>query len=181
MAHIHLPSCGPLCRCTVVLAALFPALLLAQPQPTRGIGIYPGRPSEYFGPTLVPDTGQRNLALHRAVYQSAAHDKNLTAQLLTDGERTGATPVHLSVRRNGQPLNTADREKTINESEWSSIVVEGAEATLSYEWTGMTVDADEVVLEGYVAYDDLRDFDGYTLKPPPSRPTPCPAPHIAAR
>ena len=164
MANIHLPYLGPILRRSILLATLCPALLPAQVQPSRGIGIYPGRPTEYFGPTLVPDNDQRNLALHRAVYQSSAHDKNLTAQLLTDGERTAGQPARLTVCRNGHPLTTADREKTLNESEWSSIVVEGDEATLTYEWEGMTVDADEVVLEGYVAYDDLRDFDGYTLK-----------------
>ena len=71
--------------------SLFLALLLlpsafSQQPHTRGLGIYPGRPTEYFGPTLVTDKAQRNLALHRAVYQSSSHDKNLTAQLLTDGE-----------------------------------------------------------------------------------------------
>ncbi len=136
----------------------------AQVQQTRGIGIYPGRPSEYFGPAPKADTSSRNLALHRAVYQSSAHDKNLTAQLLTDGEISTGEPPHLIVLRNGKPLPTAERELATNESEWSNIMVEGAQATLAYEWKGMTVEADEVVLEGYVAYDDLRPNEGYTLK-----------------
>ena len=135
-----------------------------QAQPSRGIGIYPGNPAEYFGPTFETDMSPHNLALHRAVYQSSAHDKNLTAQLLTDGERSTKMPAWLVVRKNGEPLPTSDREKTINESEWSSIVVEGREATLSYEWTGMTVDADEVVVEGYVAYDGLESFTGFAMK-----------------
>ena len=35
---------------------------------TRGIGVYPGDPKEYMGPTLVTDANAyRNLALHRPV------------------------------------------------------------------------------------------------------------------
>jgi len=54
---------------------------------TRGVGIYPGDPSEDFGPTLVPDASStyRNLALHRPAYHSSSYDYNLTAQLVTDG------------------------------------------------------------------------------------------------
>ena len=53
---------------------------------TRGIGVYPGDPKEYTGPTLVADAhSYRNLALHRPAYQSSAYDYNLTAQLITDG------------------------------------------------------------------------------------------------
>ena len=36
---------------------------------TRGIGVYPGDPREYTGPSLVADThSYRNLALHRPAY-----------------------------------------------------------------------------------------------------------------
>jgi Exo-beta-D-glucosaminidase Ig-fold domain/F5/8 type C domain/Glycosyl hydrolases family 2/Glycosyl hydrolases family 2, sugar binding domain len=59
---------------------------------TRGIGVYPGDPKEYMGPSLKNDaTRYRNLALHRPAYQSSAYDYNLTAQLITDGIKTGAT------------------------------------------------------------------------------------------
>ena len=64
----------------------------AQPS-TRGVGIYPGDPAQYDGPTLVTDaTTYRNLALHRPAYQSSAYDYNLTAQLVTDGIRPGDNP-----------------------------------------------------------------------------------------
>ncbi len=57
-------------------------------QSTRGIGVYPGDPSEYTGPALVVDSATyRNLALHRPAYQSSSYDYNLTAQLITDGIR----------------------------------------------------------------------------------------------
>ena len=73
---------------------------LAMAQQNRGIGIYPGRPSEYFGPKLVQDNELRNLALHRAVYQysaNASYDNNLTAQLLTDGIVSQGEPAWLEV------------------------------------------------------------------------------------
>jgi hypothetical protein len=57
------------------------ALVSNAQQYTRGIGVYPGDPKEYTGPSLVVDaTTYRNLALHRPAYQSSAFDYNLTAQ-----------------------------------------------------------------------------------------------------
>ena len=62
-------------------------------QYTRGLGVSPGDPKEYAGPHLVVDSsGYRNLALHRAAYQSSAYDYNLTAQLVTDGITEGTLP-----------------------------------------------------------------------------------------
>ena len=152
---------------TIFLALIcWAATIQAQVEQTRGIGIYPGRPSEYFGPTIVQDNVLRNLALHRAVYQSSSHaayDGNLTAQLLTDGIIHHGEPAWLEVCRNDQPLNTADREKTLNESEWSSVVTEGSLATLSYSWHGMVVEPDEIVVEGFVAYDEEQPFHGYQI------------------
>jgi hypothetical protein len=53
---------------------------------TRGIGVYPGAPEDFFGPSFVIDsTTYRNLALHRPATHSSAYDYNLTAQLVTDG------------------------------------------------------------------------------------------------
>ena len=48
---------------------------------TRGVGIYPGDPKEFTGPSLVADAANyRNLALHRPAYQSSAYDYNLSLQ-----------------------------------------------------------------------------------------------------
>ena len=53
---------------------------------TRGVGVYPGDPKDYSGPSMVVDeTNYRNLALHRPAYHSSSYDYNLTAQLVTDG------------------------------------------------------------------------------------------------
>ncbi len=53
---------------------------------TRGIGVYPGEPGAFFGPSFVIDSKTyRNLALNRPASQSSAYDYNLTAQCVTDG------------------------------------------------------------------------------------------------
>jgi hypothetical protein len=74
-----------------VTRILLPALLCATSafaagDFTRGVGVYPGDPAAFQGPTLVPDTATyRNLALHRPAFASSNYDYNLTAQLITDG------------------------------------------------------------------------------------------------
>lgn len=141
------------------VASVTPALA----QQTRGIGIYPGNPEEYFGPRIQQDSKFRNLALHRAVYQSGAHDLNLTAQLLTDGVTSKEQPAFLDVLANGKPLPSNERELTINNSEWSRIPVTGSEATLEYLWSNMDIEADEIVVEGFVAYDQDVPFSGFDI------------------
>ncbi|MGA3260359.1 MAG: discoidin domain-containing protein [Bryobacteraceae bacterium] len=65
------------------LAAL---LALGAQDYTLGVGVYPGDPQQNFAPTFRLDGATyRNLALHRAAYQSSSYDYNLTAQLVTDG------------------------------------------------------------------------------------------------
>jgi hypothetical protein len=75
----------------LIFASALVSCSWAQQQYTRGIGVYPGDPSEYAGPTFVIDGSYRNLALHRPAYQSSAYDYNLTAQLITDGIREQAS------------------------------------------------------------------------------------------
>ena len=69
--------------CLPFLAA---ALALGAQQYTLGVGVYPGDPQQNFAPTFrVDGATYRNLALHRAAYQSSSYDYNLTEQLVTDG------------------------------------------------------------------------------------------------
>ena len=70
-----------------LLAALSCAApALAAGDYTRGIGVYPGDPSAFHGPSLVPEAASyRNLALHRPATASSNYDYSLTAQLVTDG------------------------------------------------------------------------------------------------
>ena len=146
---------------TLILCSTMPSM--AQ-ENSRGIGVYPGNPLEYFGPKMEKDTAYRNLALHRAVYQSGAHDLNLTAQLLTDGVVATSQPAFLEVLANGKPLPHNERKLTINNSEWSRIPVEGSTATLTYRWSNMDIEADEVIVEGFVAYDQDKPFEQYSMQ-----------------
>ncbi len=79
---------------------------------TRGVGVYPGAPDEFFGPDLVPDTSgsYRNLALLRSAYASSSYDYNLTPQLITDGLAETRMPDWVVGVANGQILPKPDRE-----------------------------------------------------------------------
>ena len=98
-------------RQTVLLVFLTALALEAQPY-TRGVGVYPGDPREDFSPALVPDTQTyRNLALHRAAYQSSSYDFYQTAQLITDGIKDTSLPRWISL-----PLAIAARSRGRNAS-----------------------------------------------------------------
>ena len=79
---------------------------------TRGVGVYPGAPEEFFGPALVPDTSgtYRNLALLRPAVASSSYDYNLTAQLVTDGIVDTKMPEWIVTVVNGQILPKQERE-----------------------------------------------------------------------
>ena len=145
---------------TLILCGTMPSMA----QHSRGIGVYPGNPKEFFGPKIEKDTVYRNLALHRAVYQSGAHDLNLTAQLITDGVIAENQPAFLQVFTNGKTLPHNERKLTINNSEWSRIPVQGSTASLTYLWSNMDIEADEVIVEGFVAYDQDKPFEQYSMQ-----------------
>jgi hypothetical protein len=70
----------------LVAALLCAASAFAAGDFTRGVGVYPGDPAAFHGPTLVPEIATyRNLALHRPATASNNYDFSLTAQLITDG------------------------------------------------------------------------------------------------
>ena len=96
-------------------------------QYTRGIGVYPGDPREYKGPTLVVDAKTyRNLGLHRPAYQSSAYDYNLTAQLITDGIKQTALPQWIVTSTSDVPvLPKTEREVFLDGNVTSSIEVKG--------------------------------------------------------
>jgi len=78
---------------------------------TRGVGVYPGAPEEYWGPTLLSGgSEERNLALHRPAFHSSSYDYNLTAQLITDGIRETVSPEWTAVSVDGSELAMDDRE-----------------------------------------------------------------------
>ncbi|MCI5582031.1 MAG: discoidin domain-containing protein [Phocaeicola plebeius] len=131
---------------------------------TRGIGHYPGNPSEDFSPDLKPDLeNYRNIALHRAAYQSSSHDYNLVAQLVTDGILSAEAPRYLT-------LTTPDGAKPRREQEWaidfgpySNNLVEGEDTYLQLTLHNYAKKADRVYVRGAVAYDEKKATQGYTI------------------
>lgn len=106
---------------------------------TRGIGVYPGDPAQYDGPTLVAgDAGTyRNLALHRPAYQSSAYDYNLTAQLVTDGVKEQALPQWVvTSTSSGGILPKQEREDFLDGNPTSSVDVTGDQPWVEFDLQG---------------------------------------------
>ena len=122
-----------------LLASSLIAPCVAQSQQyTRGLGVYPGDPKQYDGPSLdVDSAAYRNLALHRPAYQSSAYDYNLTAQLVTDGikQTTSPTWVVTSTSDRGV-LPKTEREAFLDEGVVSSIDVTGDSPWVQFDIEG---------------------------------------------
>ncbi len=105
---------------------------------TRGIGVYPGDPREYTGPTLVADTHTyRNLALHRPAYQSSAYDYNLTAQLITDGIKETSLPQWIETSTSSAGvLPKTEREVFLDGNVTSSMDVSGDSQWVEFDIKG---------------------------------------------
>lgn len=108
---------------------------------TRGIGVYPGAPSEDFSPIITYDTSTyRNLALLRPAYHSSSYDYNLTAQLVTDGIKDAAMPSWVSVSLNPfEPLPKYEREALLDH--WAATITElkGEKPSILIEMAGGTI------------------------------------------
>ncbi len=105
---------------------------------TRGIGMYPGAPSENFSPELVADnTAYRNLALLRPAYHSSSYDYNLTAQLVTDGIKDTHLPtwVGVSMNRMGD-LPKAEREVLLDHFPASLVPLRGTNPSVQVQLGG---------------------------------------------
>jgi len=115
------------------------AVLTAHAQKyTRGIGVYPGDPKEYMGPTIVAEgNAYRDLALHRPAYQSSAYDYNLTAQLITDGIKESSMPQWIETSTSnagGLPKN--ERELFLDGNVTSSLNVSGDSPWVEFDLKG---------------------------------------------
>ncbi|WP_109486291.1 glycosyl hydrolase 2 galactose-binding domain-containing protein [Occallatibacter savannae] len=147
-------------NCFFVAYFLFAASAFAQNY-TRGVGVYPGDPKEFTGPSLVVDsTNYRNLALHRPAYQSSAYDYNLTAQLVTDGIRETAPPQWIETSTsNAGVLPKRERELFLDGNVTSSVDVSGDNAWVEFDLRGggKTPELDRIDLY-------LRKIYGHSLK-----------------
>lgn len=124
---------------------------------TRGIGIYPGNPSENFAPSLVPDNqNYRNIARLRPAWHSSSYDYNLTAQLVTDGIITIEMPYFISVSSDKGFLKKNEREWFFDGKSDSRYRMTGTDIWLQLD---MRPDAPEITrmyLAGGVTYDEKK-------------------------
>ncbi len=121
----------------VALSLMAVASLAAQNY-TRGVGVYPGDPKDYFGPSMrVDTTTYRNLALHRPAYQSSSYDYNLTAQLVTDGIKETRLPrwVVTSTSQQGL-LKKNERERPLDHNPLTVVELKGTGGWVQIELGG---------------------------------------------
>ena len=131
---------------------------------TKGIGIYPGNPTENKAPVLKKDFVYRNVALNRMACASSSLDYNLTAQLATDGILSSGEPSAITVSTNSGLLDLRDKEKTFDGNVVSSNVLTGSDAFIQFDWTGMKIDLTSLHLLGEVAFDPKVSTKGYTIQ-----------------
>jgi len=148
---------------TILLAA---SALSAQVY-TRGVGVYPGDPRQYFGAVQLPDSrGSRNLALHRPAYQSSAYDYNLTAQLVTNGIIDNTLPRWLSVSTSQQGvLPKQDREHALDHNMTTTVNFAGPTGWIELDLEGgdTPLEIDSVELAGLRAQSDRLRPAGWQI------------------
>ena len=121
------------------------ALSVSAQSYTRGIGVYPGDPKDYFGPTFkIDSTTYRNLALRRPAFHSSSYDYNLTPQLVTDGIKETRLPRWIAVATAKGELKKEEREGLVDDNPvtgvelrapgaWVQIELRGGEAALEVD------------------------------------------------
>jgi hypothetical protein len=134
------------------LLALATIMAFAEQKHTRGVGVYPGNPSEDFAPGMIPDpTTYRNLALHRPAYHSSSYDYNLTAQLLTDGIKESKLPRWIATTLSTSGLaKKNEREFLLDHNSTSNINLGGPSGWIQFELGGETVEIDRIDLDATI-------------------------------
>jgi len=134
----------------LVAALLCAASAFAAGDFTRGVGVYPGDPAAFHGPTLVPEIATyRNLALHRPATASNNYDFSLTAQLITDGIIDHRLPRWLVCSTSsGGILPRSERENLVDQYPSTGVDITGTRGWVQVEQAGRyeprTVDHIEV-------------------------------------
>jgi beta-galactosidase/beta-glucuronidase len=123
---------------TILALCLAAAATAHAEEYTRGVGVYPGDPKEYSGPTPRIDASTyRNLALRRPAYHSSAYDYNLTAQLVTDGIKATSPPRWLATTTSDRGLLAKNEREWIFDSNWvTGVDLKGPSAWLEVEIGG---------------------------------------------
>jgi len=137
----------------IIVIALMALPALSGQQSTLGVGVYPGDPKENFAPSSRLDGTYRNLALHRAVYQSSSYDYNLTGQLITDGIKDTKLPRWVVVSTSDQgELKKNEREWLLDHNWVTSVSLKGTGGWVQVELAGGEVarDVDHVDIDARV-------------------------------
>jgi hypothetical protein len=128
---------------------------------TRGLGVFPGAPSEFFGPELIAaEPLYRNLALRRPAYHSSSYDYNLTAQLVTDGIKDTRLPQWVVVWAGGaEPLGKLERETILDHSHVHVVELRGPHPAATIELLGgdSVPEIDRVQLNLHVPFNMPHD------------------------
>jgi Exo-beta-D-glucosaminidase Ig-fold domain/Glycosyl hydrolases family 2/F5/8 type C domain/Glycosyl hydrolases family 2, sugar binding domain len=148
----------------ILIIILFQALLLSACKHnshdyTRGVGIYPGDPSEDFSPDLVADQNTyRNIARLRSAWSSSSYDYNLTAQLVTDGLIEDQMPEYIKVTTNRGEVPRNEREWLLDQNSVTEMTLEGNDVWVQYEVNSESKPAliDRVSLNGTLNYNDKK-------------------------
>jgi len=141
------------------LAALLP---LGAQQYTLGVGVYPGDPKQNFAPSFrVDSTTYRNLALHRAAYQSSSYDYNLTAQLITDGIVETKLPHWVVVSTSEHGVVAKHERENVLDHNWpTSADMRGADVwvDMGFLGSGAAPEVDRVDIDASAPSRDNQEY-----------------------
>ena len=153
----------------VMTICLFTAALAVWADGTRGIGQYPGSPSEYFAPTVSWSAGSgelSNVALHRVAFASSTVDYNHVAHLVTDGLYDHREPAILTVSTPDGVLPRKEAEWAVDGGKYSRNILMGSHSWLQYDWNepAPAICPAKLKIQGMAIYDDKIATKGYSLR-----------------
>lgn len=131
---------------------------------TRGIGSYPGDPSQDFSPALAPDySTYRNIALLRSAYSSSSYDYNLTPQLVTDGIISDQQPQYLSLSTPDGDAPKREREWSVDGGPYSRNTAAGEDTYFQYTLKNWSEPIGKLKFKGTLAYEEDKAKGGYEM------------------
>ena len=153
----------------VTMLCLLTATLAVWADGTRGIGQYPGSPSEYYAPTVSWNAGSgqlSNIALHRVAYASSTLDYNHVAHLVTDGLYDQREPATLTVSTPSGVLPRKEAEWAVDGGKYSRNILMGSHSWLQYDWNDANPNfcPAKLKIQGMAVYDDKVATKGYSLR-----------------
>ena len=121
---------------------------------TKGVGIYPGVPSQDFSPELVTDNDlYGNVARNRMTCQSSAFDYNLTGQLATDGIIDTYNPSYINVSTQNGDLKKREKGWLFDFKVNSVYQTTGQDIFIMLELEGRIPEFTRMDLKGLLVYE----------------------------